>query len=67
MESIISEEELWDSYNNLLLSADTSRIRKLIVRYELFKMTLDVPGDIVEVDIGMLGVLRNPIIAAPKL
>lgn len=48
MESIISEEELWDSYNNLLLSADTSRIRKLIVRYELFKMTLDVPGDIVE-------------------
>ena len=26
-----------------------------------------VPGDIVEVDIGMLGVLRNPIIAAPKL
>lgn len=26
-----------------------------------------VPGDIVEVDIGMLGLLRNPIIAAPKL
>lgn len=26
-----------------------------------------VPGDIVEVDIGMLGILRNPIIAAPKL
>lgn len=26
-----------------------------------------VPGDIVEVDIGILGILRNPIIAAPKL
>ena len=26
-----------------------------------------VPGDIVEVDIGLLGVLKNPVIAAPKL
>jgi len=45
---MIKENELWDSYNVLLLSADVSRIRKLLVRYELFKMTLDVPGDIVE-------------------
>jgi len=42
------EDQLWDSYNNLLLSGDTGRIRKLLVRYELFKMTLDTPGDIVE-------------------
>ena len=26
-----------------------------------------VPGDLVEVDIGLLGVLKNPIVAAPKL
>lgn len=26
-----------------------------------------VPGDIVEVDIGLLGVLKNPVVAAPKL
>jgi len=26
-----------------------------------------VPGDVVEVDIGMLGILKNPIIAAPKI
>jgi 2-keto-4-pentenoate hydratase/2-oxohepta-3-ene-1,7-dioic acid hydratase in catechol pathway len=26
-----------------------------------------MPGDVVEVDIGKLGVLRNPIISAPKL
>ena len=26
-----------------------------------------VPGDIVEVDIGLLGVLKNPVIAEPKL
>lgn len=43
-----SENSLWDSYNTLLLSPDTDRIRKLLVRYELFKMTLEIPGDIVE-------------------
>lgn len=45
---IYSDNELWDAYNTLLHSPDTGRIRKLLVRYELFKMTLDVPGDIVE-------------------
>ena len=39
---------LWNSYNNLLLGNDISRIRKLLVRYELFKKTLNIPGDIVE-------------------
>lgn len=39
---------LWDSYNTLLLSSDLSRIRKLLVRYDLFQRTLDVPGDIIE-------------------
>lgn len=48
MNHISSENKLWDSYNHLLLSSDTSRIRKLIVRYELFKLSLEVPGDIVE-------------------
>ena len=43
-----SETALWDSYNTLLLGTDIDRIRKLLVRYELFKMTLDIPGDIVE-------------------
>ena len=48
MANFNSEELLWNSYNHLMLSGDTSRIRKLIVRYELLKMSLDVPGDIVE-------------------
>ncbi len=43
-----SEQELWDCYNGLLLSPDVERIRKLLVRYELFKLALDVPGDVVE-------------------
>ena len=42
------DEELWRSYNSLLLSPDRSRLRKLLVRYRLFAMSLDVPGDVVE-------------------
>ncbi len=42
------ENNIWDSYNNLLLSEDISRIRKILSRYELFKKTLNIPGDIVE-------------------
>ncbi len=42
------ESNIWDSYNNLLLSEDISRIRKILSRYELFKKTLNIPGDIVE-------------------
>ena len=40
--------DIWESYNNLLLSDDISRIRKTLARYELFKKTLHIPGDIVE-------------------
>tara|TARA_E500000178_G_scaffold248008_1_gene244577 strand:- start:145 stop:801 length:657 start_codon:yes stop_codon:yes gene_type:complete len=42
------ESNIWDSYNDLLLSEDISRIRKILSRYELFKKTLNIPGDIVE-------------------
>lgn len=41
-------ERIWDFYNGLLLSSDVDRIRKLLVRYELFKQAMGVPGDIVE-------------------
>ena len=43
-----NENLIWDWYNNLLLSGDINRVRKLLVRYELFKKSLKVPGDIVE-------------------
>src|SRR5262245_43279597 len=39
---------LWDAYNTLLLGPDTDRVRKLVVRYELAKLALEVPGDVVE-------------------
>lgn len=42
------DDNLWDFYNGLLLGPDVERIRKLLVRYDLFRLSLDVPGDIVE-------------------
>jgi len=38
----------FDFENNFYLSCDSSRISKILIHYELFKMSLDVPGDIVE-------------------
>lgn len=44
----LTDGALWDAYNTLLLGPDTTRVRKLLARYELFKQALRVPGDIVE-------------------
>jgi hypothetical protein len=41
-------DEIWDAYNLLLIGPDRERLRKLFARYELFKMSLPLPGDIVE-------------------
>lgn len=43
-----NEDDIWRCYNSLLLSPDRSRIRKLLIRYRLFEMSLTVPGNIVE-------------------
>ena len=43
-----SEAAIWDAYNTLLMGPDIERLRKMLARAELFQMTLDVPGDIVE-------------------
>jgi len=42
------EQKLWDAYHELLLGPDVGRIRKLLVRYDLYSMSKDVPGDIFE-------------------
>lgn len=42
------QSNIWDAYNLLMLGPDTDRLRKVLARYELFRRTLDVPGDIVE-------------------
>lgn len=48
MSDLKDQNLLWDSYNNLLLGNDLDRIRKLAVRYDIFKMSMNVPGSIIE-------------------
>lgn len=44
----MDDAAIWDAYNLLLLGSDVERLRKLLARYELFRRTIDIPGDIVE-------------------
>lgn len=41
-------EKAFEYENNFYLSSNITRISKLLAHYELFKMTKDIPGDIVE-------------------
>lgn len=41
-------KKLFDAYNYLLECEDTERFQKIFTRYEFFKKTLSVPGDIIE-------------------
>ena len=41
-------EEIFDAYNFLLESNDVDRIKKILVRYELYKLSQNIPGDIIE-------------------
>lgn len=41
-------QENWDLYNQFMLRGELDRFSKLAARYELFKMVVDKPGDIVE-------------------
>lgn len=45
---ISDDAAIWDAYNLLLLGPDIERLRKLLARYELFRRTIEIPGDIVE-------------------
>ena len=63
------EQQIWDSYNELIAGPDVERIRKLLARYELFEKSLHVPGDIVEAGVfkgtGLLYFLKLLHIFAP--
>lgn len=41
-------KEIFDAYNFLLESNDVDRIKKILVRYELYKLSQNIPGDIIE-------------------
>ena len=40
--------DIFKAYNYLIESEDTGRLKKIFARYELFKKTISIPGDIVE-------------------
>ena len=44
----MNSKKIFDAYNLLLESDDIERLKKIIVRYELFKKSLKIPGDIIE-------------------
>lgn len=44
----MEERESWESYERFIASGSLDRYTKLLARYELFKMVVDLPGDIVE-------------------
>lgn len=44
----MADNSTWDVYNEFTLHGGLDRFTKLLARYELFKLVLDKPGDIVE-------------------
>lgn len=48
MISLPDRKDAFSHENNFYLSCDITRISKILAQYELFKMTLDLPGAIVE-------------------
>ena len=42
------KDKIFDAYNYLVESNDIERLKKIFVRYELFKLSSKVPGDIIE-------------------
>tara|TARA_B100000989_G_scaffold283029_1_gene248595 strand:- start:2229 stop:2885 length:657 start_codon:yes stop_codon:yes gene_type:complete len=42
------KDKIFDAYNYLVESNDVERLKKIFVRYELFKLSSKVPGDIIE-------------------
>lgn len=42
------KNKIFEAYNYLIESDDVERLKKILVRYELFKVSNNIPGDIVE-------------------
>ena len=49
--NFIDNNNEWDLYNGFFLMNDVERLRKFLVREHFFKMSLNIPGDIVEVGV----------------
>jgi len=49
--NFINNTNEWDLYNGFFLMNDVERLRKFMVREHFFKMSLEIPGDIIEVGV----------------
>jgi len=45
---IKTNQQIFNAYNTLIESNDLERLKKIFARYELFKLSENVPGDIIE-------------------
>jgi len=51
LKDFIDNTNKWDLYNGFFLNDDVERLRKFLVREHFFKMSLELPGDIVEIGV----------------
>ena len=51
LKKFVDNTNEWDLYNGFFLHNDIERLRKFLVREHFFKMSLELPGDIVEVGV----------------
>ena len=51
LKKFVDNTDEWDLYNGFFLHNDIERLRKFLVREHFFKMSLEIPGDIVEVGV----------------
>lgn len=51
IKDLLTTLDEWDLYNGFFLNNDIERLRKFLVREHLFKMSLEIPGDIVEIGV----------------
>ena len=45
---VLSAENVWDYENGFFWYSDLARLNKLLAQYELYKLILELPGDLVE-------------------
>ena len=51
IEDILNKNDLWDLYHGFFFMNDITRLRKFMAKAELFKLILNIPGDIVELGV----------------
>lgn len=51
IKNLFNNTNEWDLYNCFFLNNDVERLRKFLVREHFFRMSLELPGDIVEIGV----------------